>query len=216
MKKFFGSITLVMLVLIISACSSAEEDVYKALEQVVVKEEEFEQEQKPLTELEEKEQAIFEKIMELNIDDLEEITKLADEALENLSERENILESEKEAMEKSIEQFKKAEEKMKSVKDENLKKQSTEIAKTMNERYESYDDIYKSYKEGIAENKKIYELLKQEDLKLEDLEKQIDTANESSATVIATNEKFNELTEKFNEEKLEFYKAAKLNVDVEK
>lgn len=216
MKKILSGILLLMLAFVLTACSSAEEDVFKALEEVVVQEEEFEKQQEPLVELEEKEQEIFDKIMALNMDDFEEISTLADEAIKNLSARQELIDKEKSSMEKSSDQFKKAEDKMKSIKDDKLKEQADKISVTMKERYDSYDEIYSTYKTSIDENKKIYELLKNEDLKLEDLESQIEVVNDTFVKIITANETFNELTEKFNDEKMDFYKAADLDVEVEK
>lgn len=216
MKKILSGILLLMLAFFLTACSSAEEDVFKALEEVVVQEEEFEKQQNPLVELEEKEQEIFDKIMALNMDDFEEISTLADEAIENLTARQELIDKEKTSMEKSHEQFKKAEDKIKSIKDDKLKEQADKISVTMKERYDSYDEIYTTYKTSLDENKKIYELLKNEDLKLEDLESQIEVVNDTFVKIITANETFNELTEKFNEEKMDFYKAANLDVETEK
>src|SRR5699024_3654858 len=156
MKKILSGILLLMLAFVLTACSSAEEDVFKALEEVVVQEEEFEKQQEPLVELEEKEQEIFDKIMALNMDDFEEISTLADEAIKNLSARQELIDKEKSSMEKSSDQFKKAEDKMKSIKDDKLKEQADKISVTMKERYDSYDEIYSTYKTSIDENKKIY------------------------------------------------------------
>ena len=50
MKKGFISIILVTIALIFSGCASAEETIYESLEEVVKKEKDFEDQQKPLAE----------------------------------------------------------------------------------------------------------------------------------------------------------------------
>ena len=79
----------------------------------------------------------------------------------------------------------------------------------MNNRYESHETLFKAYNNGLAEDRKIYEMLKDEDLMLEDLELQIETTNAIYESVFEANTQFNQLTEEFNDAKIKFYEEVR-------
>ncbi|MBS4198802.1 YkyA family protein [Bacillus sp. FJAT-49732] len=213
MKKLHTIIFIILLAVILSACSSAEENIYKALEATAAKEVGFEKQQEPLKKLETNEKEIFDQIMDLGMKEFEQISKLADDALANLDQREEHMKKEKDSIDESKKEFQLASEELGKLKDEKLKKQADELQGLMNKRYESYEKLFSSYMNGLQEDRKIYEIIKNEDLKLEDLEAQIEASNEAYDSVFEANKQFNEQTEKFNEAKLNFYKDAGLKVE---
>ncbi|WP_062105262.1 YkyA family protein [Bacillus niameyensis] len=208
MKKQIYGLLMIILIMMMTACSSPEDNIYQIIEETAVKEVDFEKQQEPMKELEIKEKELFDQIMELGMKELDEIQQLADDALANLDEREKLLTKEQEAINQSKEEFEKASTEISKIKDDKLKNEALELDKLMKTRFNAYESLNEAYLNGLAEDRKIYDMVKKEDLKLEDLEKQIEASNKAYEAVLISNEEFNEATEKFNAAKLDFYKAA--------
>ncbi|MBW8348691.1 YkyA family protein [Bacillus sp. IITD106] len=213
MKKLYTFVFVLLLSVFLSACSSNEDHIYQTLEATAAKETDFEKQQQPLTKLETNEKKLFDQILDLGMKDFEQISKLADDALANLKQREEHLKKEKESIEKAKEEFKLAAEEFNKIKDEKLKQKANELQEIMNTRYESYEKLYSAYMNGLAEDRKIYEMIKNEDLKLEDLQTQIEASNKAYENVVELNSQFNDQTEKFNKAKVKFYKDLGLKVE---
>nr|WP_272893654.1 YkyA family protein [Heyndrickxia oleronia] len=190
-----------------------EEKIYDIMEQTVLKEKDFEKQQKPLTELESKEKIIFEEIMDLGMKDMEQMTKLANSALDNLKERKEKMELEQQSMNASKKEFSKIEDPIEKIESEQLKKEAQDLYQLMEKRYAFHDRLYEAYNKGIETNIKLYELLMKKDVSMDDLENQIEITNKAYSEVLKMNEQFNEQTKKFNDEKKKFYKLAKINID---
>lgn len=212
MKKLITFLAIGILAVTVAACSSPEETVFQVMEDAASQENAFEKQQKPMNKLESDEKALFDEIMELGMKEFDQIQKLADEALVNLDERRKLIDKEKEALEKSKEEFQKAKTELDKIKDGELKKEAQKLADLMDERYSAYDTLYSAYLTGLSEDKKIYELMKDEELSMEKLEKQIEASNNAYEKVQEANNTFNEKTEGFNEKKLEFYNKAGFNI----
>ncbi|MFS0645096.1 YkyA family protein [Siminovitchia sp. 179-K 8D1 HS] len=193
---------------LMASCGSPENKIYKTIEETVAIEKDFENQQKPMTELEERENQIFREMMKLGMKQMDKITKLSDEALKNLEKREEYLEKEESAIAASNKEFEKVKETIPKLKDEKLMEKAKELEKLMTERYDAHAQLSKAYKEAIKEDRKLYEMMKNKDLKLEEVEQQIAAANKAQERVIEANKQFNQFTKKFNEEKSAFYKAA--------
>lgn len=208
-------ITFVILAVLLAGCINSEtpaEKMYEVLENVVAAEGVFEEQQKPLVNLEQKEKELYDQIISLSMKDFDEIVKLSDEAIGSVQKREEHMQLEKESIANSKTQFEKLQGIIKEIEDEDLKKSAEQLYDTMMQRYENHETLYKSYGEAIQLDKELYELFKQEDLSLDALEAQIVKVNASYEQVLADNEVFNETTKQYNEQKLSFYKSAGLNV----
>ncbi|WP_174733764.1 YkyA family protein [Mesobacillus harenae] len=187
------------------------EKIFAELENVVALEEEFEQQQDPLVQLEKREQEIYEEILALGLKEYDQITKLSDEALDGVAQRKEHMEKEQESLKASETEFQKVDEHIQNIEDADLKEQATELFDIMNERYAIHDELYESYQSGLEHDKVLYEMFKDEELTLEQLEDQINKVNEAYSKVLDANERFNQQTDKYNQSKLEFYEAAGLN-----
>ncbi len=187
---------------------SPEERVVKILDKTVEKESNFTEKQEPLNDLEKEEKEIYEKIIKLGMKEYDQIVELSDEALKNIEKREELIEKEKDSMDASKKQFDKMEGQTDKIEDQKVKKEAVKMEKTMNERYEKYEDVYKTYQQSLANDKQLYELFKKEDLKMDELQSQIDKINTTYEKVVKANEKFNAVTTKYNQEKDSFYETA--------
>lgn len=78
------------------------------------------------------------------------------------------------------------------------------MKKVMSERYSTYDNLYDAYQQSLAYDRELYELFKKEDLKMDELQVQIEKINTSYTEVLKANEEFNALTEKSNQKKKVF------------
>ncbi|MBU5210904.1 YkyA family protein [Heyndrickxia oleronia] len=214
MARYKLLLLLVLILGLLTGCKVVpEEKIYDIMEQTVVKEKDFEKQQKPLTELESKEKKIFEEIMDLGMKDMEQMTKLANLALDNLKERKEKMELEQKSMIASKKEFSKIEDPIEKIESKQLKKEAQDLFQLMEKRYAFHDRLYEAYNKGIETNIQLYKLLMKKDVSMDDLENQIEITNKAYLEVLKMNEQFNEQTKKFNNEKKKFYKLAKINID---
>jgi hypothetical protein len=215
-RKLFIGVIIFIFASVVAGCSSPKDNIYQTLEETAAKEKEFNNQQEPIAELETQENSLFDEIMTLGMKEFEETTKLADEALKNLDKREELMKKEKEALDAAKKEFTKFSGEIEKIKDEKLKAQATELQALMNKRYESHHQLFEAYSNGLNEDRKIYEMIKDEDLMLEDLELQIETTNAIYESVFEANTQFNQLTEEFNDAKIKFYEEFGINIEKSK
>ncbi|MBT2683555.1 YkyA family protein [Bacillus sp. ISL-37] len=218
-KKISLAIIMMAGVFSLAGCldkQSPEEKMFEALEKVVSIEKGFEDQQDPLVELEKKEKEIYEQIISLGMKEYDQIVKLADEALAIADKRAEHIDKEKESIDESEKEFGNVDKIIDEIDDSNLKKQATELQATMKERYGIHDKLYENYKQGLQYDKELYEMLKDKELSFEKLEEQINKVNEVYEIVLNNNQEFNEKTDQYNQEKMDFYKKAGIEVSTDK
>lgn len=205
---------LVAMFLALAGCTrSPEEKIYQILESVVAQEEKFEEQQKPLAELEKKDHELYEQIMQLGMKEFNKIVELSEEGLKIVEERQAHIEKERESIEDSKKQFQDIRPLIDKLEDKKAAELGEKLYKTMTDRYKFHDELYEHYKKGLQLDKELYTMFQKEDLTYEKLEQQIEKINEAYQKVLEANEKFNEETKKYNELKIEFYKAAGINIE---
>ncbi|MDQ0217251.1 YkyA family protein [Peribacillus cavernae] len=198
---------------LVSGCNgSPEEQIHSILEETVQQEKGFEDQQTPIAKSETKEKQLYDQIIKLGMKEFDQIVKLSDDALKNIQNREKLIEKEHKSIQKSEEEFNKIDTEMKDIDDKKVQQQAEDLKKTMESRYAAHDRLYKSYKESLSLDKQLYELFKNEDLKMEELQAQIDKINTSYQKVLLANEQFNKETELYNQEKKAFYKSADIKI----
>ncbi|MDQ0243979.1 DNA repair exonuclease SbcCD ATPase subunit [Bacillus fengqiuensis] len=206
---------LAAVVLGLTACansSSPQIDIYKALEEVVTSEKQFSKQQQPLVELEKKEKEKYDQIISLGMKEHKQIQRLSDEALNIVKKREERIQQEKKSMDESKEKFQVAVELIQDLEEEEYKKEAESLIVLMNKRYDSYDALHKQYEKAVQLDRQLYEMFKKNDVKLDELEKQITTINKTYEQIMKANEEFNQLTKQYNEAKVGLYKKAGLEV----
>jgi chromosome segregation ATPase len=195
--------------------STPQEMVYDTLEDTVKKEEKLKETQEPLTKLEQEEQKLFDQAIGLSMKEIDEVRKLADQALENISEREALIKEEAAAMEEAEEAFKDAETSIEDIEDEKLKKEAEELSVLMNKRFKAHASMAESYLKSLTSDKELYEMLKKEDLTMEELQGQIEKINDNYKSTMEYNQTYNQLTEDVNSSKVSFYEKAEIEVNTE-
>ncbi|WP_087973076.1 YkyA family protein [Oceanobacillus rekensis] len=215
-RNLFFIISSILLV-VITGCSSqsTEEQIHNHLEEAVLLEEEFENQQSAITDLETQEQEIYSKIIDLGIDDFEQITELSNEALSIIDQRAEKIELEKESIESSQDEFINIEDLISNLEDTVVKEKAEKMYDVMNNRYSVYSELNEAYMTSLEKERELYNMLQQENIEQEELTNQINSINESYEQVLNLNEQFNNHTVEYNALKKEFYEAAELDVAYE-
>lgn len=211
LKKWLFIVSILSLLLFVSAClpwQSIEEKIYNELEMIVQYEEDFAKLQDPLLELEEEDQEIYNEIVSIGLSDQEKIIALAEKGIEIAEKRQDLLDQERESIIASATEFKKVSRLIEKIKDEELKSLAERLFSVMNERYAVHELLYDEYTTGIKLDQALYRLLQKGDVSFTTLETQIDERNDVYRRVYSLNERFNELTEEYNELKGQFYRKA--------
>lgn len=213
-KIYLFFVTLAVPLFFITGCNnqSAEEKIHKHLEEAVQSEEEIEEGQQEINELKQKEQELYNEILDMDMEQFDQIQELSQEAISTIEVREEKIAEERESMEASEEAFSNVESEVEDLEDETVRALAEEMYTIMEERYEAYYHFSDVYQSSINQEKTLYELLQQEDLKQETLTEHINELNDTYKQTIDLNEQFNQLTVAYNEAKRAFYDASSLNV----
>ncbi|BAM47753.1 YkyA family protein [Amphibacillus xylanus] len=200
--------------LFLVACTgeSVEEQMYQHMEESVRLESEFVAQQEPLSELERKEQEIYQEISELSVEEFDQIKELADLAIESIEQRKELIEAELSSIENSKKEFDKITPLVEGLVDEELKAVAIELLDMMEERYQAYLTLHEAYQTSLNYDTELYELLKKEDLEEPEFTEQIEKVNGQYQVIIDSNGAFNDATESFNSMKREFYNLTDLNI----
>lgn len=201
--------------IVLTACNgpSTQEEMYEHLEESVLLEAEFEEIQEQIVKLEAKEQEIYNQIHDLGKDEMEEIKKLSEEAIESIEERLSLINSERESISASREEFEKVQDLIEKLEEEAMKDKAEEMYGMMIDRYEAYDQLHKTYVDTLEQEEALYVLFQNEELKQEELSEQITIINDNYEKFLDENKKFNEATVAYNNLKEEFYDVANLDVE---
>jgi hypothetical protein len=211
-KKVFLVFGISMVIL--SGCNgeSAEERIHNHLEEAVVLEQEFETQQKEITELEQQEQEIYATVIDLGMDDFDEIQSLSQDAIEVIDERDEKIEIERESLMQAKEEFTQIEEILEDIDEEEVRTIGNTMYETMIERYDTYDILYDAYKESLGLEAELYQMIQEEDLNQEELNEHIEQINAKYEEILEANDTFNDLTVEYNDLKQEFYNEASIQV----
>ncbi|RSL31087.1 hypothetical protein D7Z54_22480 [Salibacterium salarium] len=210
-KKNTLIVTACVFIGVLSACgSTSAEKVYTHLEEAASMENEFEAQQEPIMELEQQEQELYEEMLSLGIEELEQIESLSEEATGYAKERKELLETEKESIEAAFEEYKRGEEQLDNVED--VDEEAQAVKEAMNNRYEAYQDLYESYKTAIEKDIILYEAFTKKELTIDDLQAEIDEVNEQYSMVVENRDQFNKYTDEYNEAKDAFYEKTDLEI----
>ncbi|XXM73364.1 YkyA family protein [Lysinibacillus sphaericus] len=216
MSKFRFAFVLGAAMFILMGCiggASPEENIYNVLEETVAKEKQYVEVQKPIQGLEKKEKEIYSEIMNLGMKEFDKIVKLSDGALKNISERKDYIEKERKAMKEAKETFSDLNGLITELDDKKLRDEAGILEATMKDRYKLHTELTDSYLDALSKDKALYELFKNKELTMEELEKQITSINEAYDKTIELNKEFNTSTEKYNKLKQGFYSTAEIEVE---
>lgn len=211
-KKYLLIIT-VFGALLLAGCSfnaSTKDKVSKVLGEMYDAEGTYRDSQKELKVLEEEEQKLFTKTMELTQEEKDQLEENIAQLQEIVEERTEKIEQEKEAMEKAkemVSDFDKIEEKLETAEQKEIEK----LKEAVRERYETHTSIVDEYEALTAMQKELYNMLVEEETNITTLNEQVGKINEQNEKVITAIKEFNEQTENVNEIRDEVYSKLKEN-----
>ncbi|WP_181186241.1 YkyA family protein [Alkalicoccus urumqiensis] len=202
-----------LFVTLLAGCSgeNAAQNVFDEWEEAVAAEQDAEEVQQPLSEQETQETELYNEMLEIS--EVEDIAPLSEEAVSSAEERRSLMDQEREIIQSSYEQFQEAEDAVAEL-DEELQSSAESVQNAMDERFSAYETLYEQYIASIDEDQRLYQMVADEEVEVEELQAQHEAVNASYDEVENANETFNEATETFNQEKLSFYEEAELNVAV--
>ncbi|MFP7479249.1 YkyA family protein [Terribacillus saccharophilus] len=199
----------------LTACNNAspEEQVYNHLEETVSLESGYVEQQESLTDLEKKEQDLYNEILQLGTDELDQIKSKSQEAIDLIGQRKDALAKEKESLDEAEAEFKEVDPIINELESDDAKQKAQTLYDTMEKRYSAYDQLHEAYAKALEEDNALYEMFQQDDITQDELTSQIEKINAGYEKIKSANEEFNTQTEAFNEQKQQFYEAAGLNVE---
>lgn len=200
MKKMKYILTLCV-ILLLSACSlgeSTEQKLSNILTEIYDLESDYRDVQTQLTEIEQKEQANFQSMMELTKDQKEELTTKVEETSTLLNERLNLLEKESASINKASDKLT-AIDTLISESEESEKKAIQKIDEALKNRYDSYGDLTEQYNSLASLQESLYNMLIEEEADVATIQQQVVEVNKQNEVVQQAVEKFNELTAQLNQ-----------------
>jgi hypothetical protein len=204
MQRWIGCIVVLLL---LAGCSHLidKQEVLSAFQKMTAYEKDAIEEQKKLTEFEQKQNAIYARMMSYGFKHFTKVAQLAKEALMNIEEREKYVAREYKAMHSAKRQLNMAKRKTSGLHDEQIKQQINQFIEVAEQRYETYDKLYAEYREMLALEKELYILLQNKDVTSERFQRQIDRINERYQNIMDINEQFNAYTKEYNREKKQLF-----------
>ncbi|RCW63386.1 YkyA family protein [Saliterribacillus persicus] len=186
------------------------EEIYTHLEESVILEEAFAEQQEPLILLEEEEARLYEEIINSSINELDAAIEKAKEAIMLTDERESMVKIETQSIDAAKLEFDKIEPLIQDIENVAARRKAEDMYNVMQERYDAYYMLNEVYHESILQDRKLYELLLKEDLTEQELTNQVDNVNSQYDTVTDFNRLFNEKTDNYNYLKSQFYELTSL------
>jgi DNA repair exonuclease SbcCD ATPase subunit len=202
---------LMPIVLLMASCSvlSREHSLLSALEKLAEYEEEFNEQQKPLIELEKKEKEIYDDIMSLGMKQFSEIVSLSEEALKIIEKRKKRIKKEYDSIQLAKKQLEAVKKELPSLSDQPIKEEASHLAQLLEKRYMTYDKLYNDYQQALQLETELYRMFQNKELTLEQLEQQVAKINSTYDEIKKANEQFNRYTVQYNEGKKALFNKLK-------
>ncbi|MBO9130366.1 YkyA family protein [Bacillus sp. 165] len=189
-----------------------EEEVYTVFENAAKQEASLYQEAAELEKLEVKNQELYSKILKDGKQNNEAVQATIEEALQEVSERESILQKEETLLQAAQEKMTDAKLYIDKIENSELNKRAQKTEELYRERFEVFKEMHKVYKTALQSEKELYTMLKEKTQKLKEVNDKVVAVNKNYVKVSEWNTKFNDVTAKYNNEKLSFYKQAGFKV----
>ncbi|HET7629454.1 MAG TPA: YkyA family protein [Bacillales bacterium] len=191
------------------------EKVYELLEKSAKTEQTFVKLQQQLTDKETKEEQLYEKIINLDMNHFEQMVSMSKEAKQLAADRENLIKQERDVIDKAYEQFREIVPLVKNAKDEQLKAKGEAMIETMQHRHDAFSDLTEIYLRSVKLDRELYDMLQKKETEQSALKKQVAEINEAYKQILSKNKDFNAYTKKYNKLKKAFYEQAGLDVKYE-
>ncbi|MBM7647284.1 DNA-binding HxlR family transcriptional regulator [Bacillus ectoiniformans] len=205
MKKIVR-VTLGFGIFLLAGCGGTpEEKAKEIIEKTRSAEEQRVHTQISMSKLESKEKGIFEELMRIDADSTDQLKEAAKKGRENVTERQEKMKDEQQAMDQAAKEFAELKEVVPDIEDSALKKRLNQMQKHMAERNKAHKEITQLYAETTEINLALYDALQQKDTKFKQVKSYIAKLNEKNKDLQAAHKTFNKLTKEFNEQKKVLY-----------
>lgn len=214
-KRFIFLIGVTILfVFVLTGCNHDEKlagNIYTSLEKSAQMEKDFGDKQQDLQEADQNEQAIYDKIMALDIDQSDQIKQHIKNAQKCNVKQQQLLEEIKLSFDKSYEVALTIKSNVEEIKDSKQKNRATKVVQLMETRYDLFQSYYNQYEVAIKQDIHLYEQLQDEEMKTTDLDQQINEINQSYSDLKQEEQQFNDYTKRYNKKKAQYYQNASLD-----
>jgi len=193
-------------ILLLAGCNfgeSTEEKLSNILTEIYDLEADYRDVQKELAETESKEQANFQKMMELTKDQKEELTTMVDDTATLLEARLSLVEKEAASINSTSDEIKQIDTLISETKEAQEKESLKQIETSLEERITAYEEVTTNYNELAALQENLYNMLVDESADITAIQAQVKEVNKHNEVVKQSVQKFNEATERVNEVKEE-------------
>lgn len=190
---------MVSLVLFLTGCSDERQaaSIFKKMDEAAEFENNFAVKQKDLNESKKEAQELYQKLIELDINDEETMNDVLEKANILVEKQQKLLKEAEENFQIAYEKFITIEQNIEKIKDEQQKNEATKLLTIMNEKKELIDSYFNYYDENLELQDAFYEHVADQDYDLKTLDEQIIKINEHSNEMEEIIEQYNERTEQY-------------------
>lgn len=195
-------------VLFLVGCQSDEkeaENIQDKLNEAAVYEENFQDNQESLEAYRDKEQSIYEDIIQGDIQERDAILEQADEGKTCLKKQNELVIEGQDYMEKAYETSTSIKSNIEQIEDKQEQDQAAELLNVIKERKGEIESYFDLYEDQLHTLYTFYEALESDDVPLDDMSQQIDEVNDTNEDMEDHLKSFNQATETYNEEEAAYY-----------
>jgi len=195
-------------VLFLVSCQSDEkeaENIQDKLNEAAVYEENFQDNQESLEAYRDKEQSIYEDIIQGDIQERDAILEQADEGKTCLKKQNELVIEGQDYMEKAYETSTSIKSNIEQIEDKQEQDQAAELLNVIKERKGEIESYFDLYEDQLHTLYMFYEALESDDVPLDDMSQQIDKVNDTNEDMEDHLKSFNQATETYNEEEAAYY-----------
>lgn len=195
-------------VLFLVGCQSDEkeaENIQDKLNEAAVYEEDFQANQESLEAYRDKEQSIYEDIIQGDIQERDAILEQADEGKTCLKKQNELVIEGQDYMEKAYETSTSIKSNIEQIEDKQEQDQAAELLNVIKERKGEIESYFDLYEDQLHTLYTFYEALESDDAPLDDMSQQIDEVNDTNEDMEDHLKSFNQATETYNEEEAAYY-----------
>ncbi len=200
--------SMIIVGLLLTGCNHDEkiaEQIYSNLEKSAQMEEKFAAKQQNLSELGHEEQAAYQEITSLTMDQENQVRKKLKEAQEYNANLKRTLNGTKESFDKAYRNILSVETNMEKIKAKEQKVKVSKIVQVMEKRHDLIENYYKKYENILKLNQNLYTCMQEKDINATEIDKQIKTINQAHTEMLKIEEQFNQFTAKYNAAKKQYY-----------
>ncbi|WP_312856098.1 YkyA family protein [Anoxybacteroides tepidamans] len=199
---------LMLIVILLQACSmtAPEKEMMDAFEQIAKYERNMAKQQAALVRLEREQTTLYNEIMSVGMKQFAKVAQLSKKAQMIIGKRRNQIEAEHQNMKRAKEKLQIVKEHASHLRDQASKQRVFHLIRVMERRYAAYEEVYVHYDMALTLEKELYRLFENENVTLKQLQAQTDKINDVYREMIAANERFNDYTEQYNQEKKRLFK----------